>query len=133
MAIINIIICDNIYIYILLTIFCKSIFVFSSDSDVFLKLKIRLWSLFLLIYAPLVNIPAPLIISEPIFIERASELLSLKLNLFVSVSFVLYVDLLIYFFLINLPLINACAFISFSIEDGLLLIFDSLFYSNILY
>ena len=82
---------------------------------------------------PLVNIPAPLIISEPIFIERASELLSLKLNLFVSVSFVLYVDLLIYFFLINLPLINACAFISFSIEDGLLLIFDSLFYSNILY
>ena len=66
--------------------------------------------------------------SEPIFIDLISELVSLKLNLFVSVSFVLYGDFIIYFFLTNLPLINAWAFISFSIEDGLLLIFDSLFY-----
>ena len=62
------------------------------------------------------------------FIECISELVSLKLYLFVSVSFVLYVDLFIYFFLTNLPLINDWIFISFSIEVGLLLIFDSLFY-----
>ena len=68
---------------IFLTIFCKFILVFSSDSvDACLKGIFKFSDFWLLCefeVAPFDINAAPLIISEPIFIERLSELLSRKL------------------------------------------------------